>query len=98
MTVGAAIALGAAIGLVLGILVAVTTDVPLAPEGGLGARGAGRLALAPKPRGMSDRTAAGISLLTVPILFNATFTLLAQRFDYPDVLRRPTHDVLATRG
>ena len=27
---------------------------------------------------MSDRTAAGISLLTVPILFNATFTLLAQ--------------------
>ena len=35
MTVGAAIALGAAIGLVLGILVAVTTDVPLAPEGGL---------------------------------------------------------------
>ena len=47
---------------------------------------------------MSDRTAAGISLLTVPILFNATFTLLAQRFDYPDVLRRPAHEVLATRG
>jgi hypothetical protein len=35
MTLGAAIALGAAIGLVLGILVAVTTDVPLAPEAGL---------------------------------------------------------------
>ena len=35
MTVGAAIAIGAAIGLVLGILIAVTTDVPLAPEGGL---------------------------------------------------------------
>lgn len=35
MTVGAAIAIGAAIGLALGILVAVTTDVPLAPEGGL---------------------------------------------------------------
>jgi hypothetical protein len=35
VTVGAAIAIGAAIGLVLGILVAVTTDVPLAPEGGL---------------------------------------------------------------
>ena len=29
------IAIGAAIGLALGILVAVTTDVPLAPEGGL---------------------------------------------------------------
>jgi hypothetical protein len=35
MTVGASIALGAAIGLALGIVVAVTTDVPLAPEAGL---------------------------------------------------------------
>jgi hypothetical protein len=32
---GAAIALGAALGLVLGILVSVTTDIPLAPEAGL---------------------------------------------------------------
>jgi hypothetical protein len=32
---GAAIAVGAAVGLALGILVAVTTDVPLAPEAGL---------------------------------------------------------------
>jgi hypothetical protein len=35
MSVGAAIAAGAAIGLALGILIAVATDVPLAPEGGL---------------------------------------------------------------
>ena len=35
MTVGAAIALGAVIGLALGILVSVTTDIPLAPEAGL---------------------------------------------------------------
>ena len=35
MTLGAAIALGAAVGLALGILVSVTTDVPLAPEIGL---------------------------------------------------------------
>jgi hypothetical protein len=35
MSVAAAIALGAAIGLALGILVSITTDVPLAPEGGL---------------------------------------------------------------
>ena len=35
MSLGAAIATGAAIGLVLGILVAVATDIPLAPEGGL---------------------------------------------------------------
>ena len=35
MSVGAAIAVGAAAGLVLGVLVSLTTDVPLAPEGGL---------------------------------------------------------------
>jgi Domain of unknown function (DUF4386) len=37
---------------------------------------------------------AGIVLIAVPILFNVGFGLLAQRFDYPDVLRRPTHEVL----
>jgi len=36
----------------------------------------------------------GAFLITVPILFNVGFTLLAQRFDYPDILRRPTHEVL----
>jgi hypothetical protein len=35
MSVGAAIALGAVVGLALGIAVAVATDVPLAPEAGL---------------------------------------------------------------
>ena len=35
MSVGAAIAVGAVTGLALGILVSVTTDVPLAPEVGL---------------------------------------------------------------
>jgi len=35
MSPGAAIALGAVVGLALGILVSVTTDVPLAPEVGL---------------------------------------------------------------
>ena len=43
---------------------------------------------------MSDQTAAAIVLIAVPLLFNAGFTLLAQRFDYPDILRRPTHEVL----
>ena len=37
---------------------------------------------------------AGVALIAVPILFNVGFTSLAQRFDYPDVLRRPTHEVL----
>ena len=35
MSIGATIAIGAAVGLVLGILVSVTTDIPLAPEAGL---------------------------------------------------------------
>jgi hypothetical protein len=35
MSVGVAIALGAVVGLAVGILVTVTTDVPLAPEAGL---------------------------------------------------------------
>ena len=35
MSVGAAIAIGAVVGLALGILVSVTTDIPLAPEAGL---------------------------------------------------------------
>ena len=39
--------LGGVIGLALGILVSVTTDVPLAPEIGLALGALGRLALAP---------------------------------------------------
>jgi hypothetical protein len=35
MSIGAAIAAGAVIGLALGIVISLTTDVPLAPEVGL---------------------------------------------------------------
>jgi hypothetical protein len=35
VSIGAAIGLGAVIGLALGIVVSVTTDLPLAPEAGL---------------------------------------------------------------
>jgi hypothetical protein len=35
MSIGAAIAVGAVIGLALGIVISLTTDLPLAPEGGL---------------------------------------------------------------
>lgn len=44
---------------------------------------------------MSAATAAGLLLIAVPLAFNAAFALLAVRFDYPGVLRRPTDDVLA---
>src|SRR3954447_7697044 len=42
-----------------------------------------------------SETVTGAMLIGVPILFNVGFSLLAKRFDYPDILRRPTHVVLA---
>src|SRR3954462_12344132 len=44
---------------------------------------------------MSTETAAGVLLVVLPVAFNAGFGLLAARFDYPDILRRPTSEVLA---
>jgi Domain of unknown function (DUF4386) len=39
--------------------------------------------------------AAGVLLILLPLAFNAFFLLLARRFDYPDILRSPTEDVLS---
>jgi Domain of unknown function (DUF4386) len=39
-------------------------------------------------------TAAAILLIAMPVAFNVAFGLLAARFDYPDILRKPTADVL----
>jgi hypothetical protein len=47
-----------------------------------------------RPAGVSEQAVAGVALIVTPVLFNVGFTLLAQRFDYPDILRRPTHEVL----
>ena len=44
---------------------------------------------------MTAATVAGVLLIALPLAFNAAFALLAARFDYPDVLRRPTGEVLA---
>ena len=38
--------------------------------------------------------AASLLLIALPIAFNAVFALLAVKFDYPDILRRPTVEVL----
>src|SRR3954468_1459651 len=43
---------------------------------------------------MSTSTAAAILLIGVPVAFNVAFGLLGARFDYPDILRRPTDEVL----
>lgn len=44
---------------------------------------------------MSTATIAGLLLIVVPLAFNAAFAALSARFDYPDILRQPTADVLA---
>ena len=43
---------------------------------------------------MSVEVAAGAVLIAAPLWFNANFALLGQRFEYPDILRRPTSEVL----
>ncbi len=44
---------------------------------------------------MNIERAAGALLIVLPILFNLCFFLLARRFDYPDILRKPTDYVLS---
>jgi hypothetical protein len=44
---------------------------------------------------MSTVTVAGGLLLALPVAFNVAFGALAATFDYPDILRRPTQEVLA---
>jgi hypothetical protein len=44
---------------------------------------------------MSTATLAGLALIALPIAFNVAFGLLAARFDYPEILRRPTAEVLS---
>jgi hypothetical protein len=37
---------------------------------------------------------AGSFLIVLPLAFNSFFLLLGRRFDYPDILRRPTSEIL----
>jgi hypothetical protein len=41
------------------------------------------------------RRLAGLLLILVPVAFTICFTLLQMQFEYPDILRQPTADVLA---
>jgi hypothetical protein len=43
---------------------------------------------------VSVEAAAGVVLIAAPLWFNASFALLGKRFDYPDILRRPTSEIL----
>jgi hypothetical protein len=43
---------------------------------------------------MPLNTLTGLLLIVVPLLFNVVFVLLQRTFDYPDILRHPTDQVL----
>jgi hypothetical protein len=43
---------------------------------------------------VSVEAAAGAVLIVAPLWFNANFALLGKRFEYPDILRRPTSEIL----
>jgi hypothetical protein len=44
---------------------------------------------------MSTVAVAGVLLVCLPVAFNVAFGALAATFDYPDILRQPTGNVLA---
>jgi hypothetical protein len=43
---------------------------------------------------MSVEVLTGVVLIVLPVVYNGLYTLLARSFDYPDILRRPTSEVL----
>jgi len=43
---------------------------------------------------MTTQMATGVLLLVLPLAYNVLFAVLARTFDYPDILRRPTTDIL----
>lgn len=44
---------------------------------------------------MNLERVAGVLLILLPLAFNGFFFLLGRRFDYPNILRSPTEDVLS---
>jgi uncharacterized protein DUF4386 len=47
---------------------------------------------------MTTRIFTGALLLVLPVAYNGLYTLLARSFDYPDILRRSTAEVLERFG
>jgi hypothetical protein len=43
---------------------------------------------------VTTEAATGVLLIALPLAYNVLYTLLARSFDYPDILRRPTAQVL----
>ena len=44
---------------------------------------------------MNAQLAAGVLLVVLPVAYSTLFTVLGRTFDYPDILRRPTAEVLS---
>jgi hypothetical protein len=44
---------------------------------------------------VTTEVVTGVLLIALPVAYNVLFTMLARSFDYPDILRRPTSEVLA---
>jgi hypothetical protein len=44
---------------------------------------------------VSTEVVTGFFLIALPVAYNVMYTVLARSFDYPDILRRPTQEVLA---
>ena len=43
---------------------------------------------------MMTQVLTGLLLLVLPVAYNGLYTLLARSFDYPDILRQPTDQIL----
>ena len=43
---------------------------------------------------LTTQVLTGLLLLVLPVAYNGLYTVLARRFDYPDILRQPTGQVL----
>ena len=43
---------------------------------------------------MTSQVLTGLVLLVLPVAYNLLYTLLARSFDYPDILRQPTSQIL----
>ena len=43
---------------------------------------------------LTTQVLTGLLLLVLPVAYNGLYTLLTRRFDYPDILRQPTSQIL----
>ena len=72
-----------------------TALVPWQPRSRPAGVGVGFQAPAHERTLLTTQVLTGLLLLVLPVAYNGLYTLLARSFDYPDILRQPTGQVLA---